>query len=347
MLDPLRLLLLGDTHLGFDDPQRPRVERRRRGPDFRRSFVAALGPGRRREVDGVVHSGDVFHTPTAPTAVVDRALVELLRVAEAGVPVVVLAGNHERSRLPFPPLLARHPLLTLVERPQAVRLDLRGARLVIHAFPFVRRVEGDALPRLLREAGLGSERGDVHLGCMHQTVEGARVGVQGYVFRGGRDVIPGRAVPPGLAALVSGHIHCSQVLRRDLTGRPLAAPVVYAGSTERTSFQEREEVKGYRLIELVPGPGGGRLAGTQVVPLDTRPMVVLPLALAGRRPSSVREELRRRLGALPPDAVVRVRPVDVDDPPPALLGAAALRSLAPPTMTITGPRPVRAPRARG
>ena len=28
----LRILLLADTHLGFDEPRRPRVQRRRRGP---------------------------------------------------------------------------------------------------------------------------------------------------------------------------------------------------------------------------------------------------------------------------------------------------------------------------
>ena len=30
----IRVLLLADTHLGFDLPSKPRVERRRRGPDF-------------------------------------------------------------------------------------------------------------------------------------------------------------------------------------------------------------------------------------------------------------------------------------------------------------------------
>ncbi len=347
MPQPIRLLLLGDTHLGFDDPQRPRVCRRRRGPDFFASFVAALAPARRREVDVVLHGGDVFHTPRVPMVTVDRALIELHRVADAGVPIVVLAGNHERSRLPFMPLLARHPLLTLVERPTAVALDVRGVRLAIHAFPFVRRVGAGVLPGLLRDAGLGSTDADVHIGAMHQTVEGATVGAQDYVFRAGRDIIPGRDVPAGLAALLSGHIHRSQVLEADLAGRPLAAPVVYAGSTERTSFQEREEVKGYRLVELAaggpgrPGPGG-RLVGTRVVPLATRPMAVIQVAVAGRPPDDVRAELRRRLGALPPDAVVRVRtrtPDELEAAPPGLLGAPALRALAPASMTISGPRP--------
>jgi DNA-3-methyladenine glycosylase len=41
---PVRILFLADTHLGFDLPERPRVDRRRRGPDFFANFVRALEP---------------------------------------------------------------------------------------------------------------------------------------------------------------------------------------------------------------------------------------------------------------------------------------------------------------
>ena len=37
-------LFVSDTHLGFDLPRRPRVERRRRGPDFFENFERALEP---------------------------------------------------------------------------------------------------------------------------------------------------------------------------------------------------------------------------------------------------------------------------------------------------------------
>jgi hypothetical protein len=42
----VKVLLLADTHLGFDQPQRPRVERRRRGPDFFANTRRALEPAR-------------------------------------------------------------------------------------------------------------------------------------------------------------------------------------------------------------------------------------------------------------------------------------------------------------
>ena len=56
----VRILFLADTHLGFDLPLHPRVERRRRGDDFFANFRLALEPALRGEVNLVLHGGDIF-----------------------------------------------------------------------------------------------------------------------------------------------------------------------------------------------------------------------------------------------------------------------------------------------
>jgi DNA repair exonuclease SbcCD nuclease subunit len=43
-MDLIRILLIADTHLGFDLPFRPRIKRRRRGLDFFANFERALMP---------------------------------------------------------------------------------------------------------------------------------------------------------------------------------------------------------------------------------------------------------------------------------------------------------------
>ena len=105
----LRVLLLADTHLGLDLPVRPRIERRRRGADFFANTVRALQPALRGEVDLVVHGGDLLFRSRVPPDLVQRAMAPLFEVADAGVPVYLVPGNHERGRIPYP-LLARHPL---------------------------------------------------------------------------------------------------------------------------------------------------------------------------------------------------------------------------------------------
>src|SRR5262245_55954218 len=65
----VRILLLADTHLGFDLPSSPRVGRRRRGHDFLANYALALEPALSGEVDLVVHGGDVFDRSSVPSSV--------------------------------------------------------------------------------------------------------------------------------------------------------------------------------------------------------------------------------------------------------------------------------------
>jgi DNA repair exonuclease SbcCD nuclease subunit len=171
---------------------------------------------------------------------------------------------------------------------------------------------------------------------MHQTVEGATVGPGEFTFRSGLDVIPGRAVPGQFAAVLAGHIHRHQVLRTDLEGTALASPVIYPGSTERTSFAERAEAKGYLILDLSATPDGrGTLVGYRFVELPTSPMVHLELDVAGRSAAEVQAVLCRDLARLPPDSIVRVSVRGrAGHDVLALLGAPALRRLAPGTMSI-------------
>lgn len=256
----LRVLLLADTHLGFDLPLRPRTARSHRGEDFFSSFERALQPAVRGEVDLVVHGGDVFFRSQVKPGLVFRAFEPLKRIADSGVPVVVVPGNHERSAIPFP-LLAAHPGIHIFDRPRTFVLRLGGLEVAIAGFPNERHMIRDRFVGLLAKTGWSSVPSDLRLLCAHQTFEGATVGPVGYVFRRAPDVIPGRALPGGFAAVLAGHIHRHQVLTADLLGRP-HAPVFYPGSTERTSSAENGEEKGFVTLELEPdSSGAGRLVG--------------------------------------------------------------------------------------
>ena len=68
-----RILLVADTHLGFDLPDNPRVNRRRRGHDFFANFERALGPALNGKVDLVVHGGDLFHRSRVSASVVEKS----------------------------------------------------------------------------------------------------------------------------------------------------------------------------------------------------------------------------------------------------------------------------------
>jgi len=331
----IRVLLLADTHLGFDWLRRPRSDRPRRGADFFANFERALQPARSGDVDLVVHAGDLLYRSRVPAELVRRALEPLLQVADLGVPVILVPGNHERSNLPYP-LFGLHEHLHVFHRPGTVHLSLRGAEAAIVGIPCLR----DAAARTFGEALAAADDGaaaDLRLLVIHQAVEGATVGPADFVFCDGDDVVAGAAIPRGFAAVLAGHIHRHQVLTHDLRGRPLPAPVLYPGSVERTSFAERHEEKGYVIAQLEPDAArGGRLSSWRFVRLPSRPMVTLRLATAGRDATQLEGALARRLCDFPADTLVRV---DLDDtgagPAPARPSGARLRRAISPEMIVT------------
>jgi len=329
---PLRVLFVSDTHLGFDLPVRPRVERRRRGPDFFACFERALEPALRGEADVVVHGGDLLYRSRVPASLVHRALQPLVRVADAGVPVLLVPGNHERATIPYP-LLAAHEHLHVFRGPSTVVIERHGQRVAFAGFPYARGVR-QAFPALLAATAYRQAEADARVLCLHQCVEGATCGPPpGFTFRDGDDVVRACDLPEDVAVVLCGHVHRHQVLWRDLRGRPLPAPVVYAGSVERTSFAERDEAKGFVMGVIGPGASGGRLAACEFRPLPARPMRVHEVADSSRGPRLERE-IRAAIAAAPPDVVLQVRV------PEALAGtealrAARLRALGPPTANVT------------
>jgi DNA repair protein SbcD/Mre11 len=329
----LRALFVSDTHLGLDLPARPRVERRRRGPDFFACFERALEPALRGEADVVVHGGDLLYRSRVPASLVHRALTPLMRVADAGVPVLLVPGNHERGALPYP-LLATHELLHVLRGPSTVVVERHGQRVAFAGFPYARGVR-QAFPALVEATGYRRAEADARVLCLHQCVEGATCGPPpGFTFRAGDDVVRASDLPADVAVVLSGHVHRHQVLRHDLRGRPLAAPVVYAGSVERTSFAEWNEVKGFVMLSIGAGGPGGRLLRCDFQPLPARPMRVYEVA-EGSPASGLEGEIRGAIASSPPDVVLQVRVPESLAGAAQTLGAARLRAMGPPTANVT------------
>ncbi len=333
MPDIVRILLLADTHLGFDLPVRPRIERRRRGHDFLANYATALQPALDRAVDLVVHGGDVFNRSRVVPSLAYQAFSPLIRVADAGVPVYVVPGNHERGRLPHL-RFAQHPRIHIFDRPRTFVTDVRGVRVALAGFPSERDEVRTRFNSLMQETTWDATAADVRLLCLHQCVEGATVGPANFTFTIGADVIRGADIPPGFAAVLSGHIHRHQTLMRDLRGRALAAPVLYPGSIERTSIAEADEEKGYMIVEVVRDDAGVRV-DWRFHMLPARPLVRHTLSVDAVAESDLEVHLRSLIAEAPADAVLTIR-VEGTIPEGAarLLSAAYLRSLAPATMNV-------------
>jgi exonuclease SbcD len=331
----IRVLLIADTHLGFDLPLHPRVERRRRGEDFFTNYERALTPAYGGEVDLVVHGGDLFFRSRVPASIVEMAMAPLVRVAELGLPVFIVPGNHERSRIPLH-LWSAHPNIYIFDAPSTFSITVRGVTVGLSGFPFIRNIR-DVFDARIEETRHRDRHTDIQLLCLHQTVEGAKVGPSDYTFRRGPDVIRGSDIPAEFDAVLCGHIHRAQMLTRDLSNRPLPAPVIYAGSIERTSFAERDERKSYSICSFSTAlRRGQRMVDASFVALPARPMIHLDIERPDPAGRSLTKQLEQHIRRLDPDAVVRIQvngPLSPTDE--QVLSAANLRSLAPDTMNVS------------
>ena len=332
----IRILLVADTHLGFDLPFRPRIKRRRRGPDFFANFERALKPAISGEVDAVVHGGDVLYRSKVPARLVEMAFEPLKRMADAGVPVYLVPGNHERSAIPHG-YLAEHDNIHVFDHPRTFILQTPSGSLALAGFPFVRTgIRRDFL-NIVAQTGWSRAKADNRVLCLHQSIDGATVGPGGYMFRYSHDVIRITDIPREFCATLAGHIHRFQVLTRDLNGRTLKAPVFYPGSIERTSFAEKDEKKGYLILEFETAEtSSGTLRNWRFHKLPARPMIQLDLHAAGMNGSQIEAWIQSHLFKIPPDSIVKLKVHGkVSEEAMAPFSAPALRSLAPATMNIS------------
>lgn len=292
-----KIIFLSDTHLGFDYPIRPKKEKRRRGIDFFNNFDKTLEYAREEKADLVIHGGDLFFRTLIPPMIVDMVYERIFNFAESGIPIVIVPGNHESSRLPVS-LFMQHPNIYYFSKPQVFEFNLKGIDLDIAGFPCVRKDVLSKFPEIAKEIEPNLRKESIRFLCMHQSIEGAKVGPSDYTFRGGKDVIPIHDLPENYDLILSGHIHRSQIL---WTGEK--TPIIYPGSIERTAFAEKEETKGFYEINI----NDRKEIAYQFKELYARPMLDVILENYIYSPSSLKADIHDQIKDIPNDSILRFK----------------------------------------
>lgn len=315
-----KIIFLSDTHLGFDLPLRPKKEKRRRGMEFFNNFDEILAYAKSSKADLVIHGGDLFYRTRVPTPIIDMVYQRIFDFAESGIPMVIVPGNHESSRLPVS-LFMQHPNIYYYTKPQVFNFKLKGIDFDIAGFPCVRDDVKSKFPEIAKEIQPHLNGESVKLLCMHQAIEGAKVGPSDFIFRYGQDVIPINDLPDDYDLILSGHIHRAQILRTKTD-----KPIIYPGSIERTAFAEMNEEKGFYELNI-----NDKLEiKYKFIPLKTRPMVDVLLEKEHYMSESLKTDLLEKIKKLPNDAIVRIKmkyPADSH-----LLNAKLLDAVIPKTM---------------
>ncbi len=243
--------------------------------DFLKSLDKIVDTAINEKVDLVIFAGDAYRDRSpAPTFQREWGR-RIMRLSRAGVPTLLLVGNHDLS----PALGRAHALETfdtlevpnvrVLEKPVFLRpADLGGLPVQVLALPWVSRsglmaslslsaaepgeVFDKIEDRLTQLVHAWLEAADPALPTIltaHASVQGAVYGGERTVMLGGDLVLPGSLVKdPRLDYVALGHIHKGQDLNKG--NHP---PVIYPGSIERVDFGEVQDDKFFVIAHIEKG----------------------------------------------------------------------------------------------
>jgi DNA repair protein SbcD/Mre11 len=269
------------------------TSRNQREVDVQESYGRAVDAILERDVDLVIHSGDVFDSVRPATHVIIGFLKQTFRITQREIPYLVAAGNHETPRLRS--TTAALEYANLVNAISAHGFDIEyepvevdgttvGVTLVPHGAVF-----GTGAVTPSRDA-------DVNILVTHGLVPGLEARQH---EMGEANLQPGM-LEGGFDYIALGHYHDFH------EHKPNA---FYAGATERFGFGEVESKPGFAIVEF----DSKGLKSVEHVEIEARPMLDLPkISARDMDAAELTETVHERTSGVELDgAIVRLRAFDV------------------------------------
>lgn len=306
----MRIAHVADSHVGFSAYRRsdPVTGMNQREVDIYQAFERLVDSIISKRPDVVLHSGDLFDSVRPSNRALSVVLEQLLRLSEASIPVVLIAGNHSTPRLKETGsvfrLFEHIKGVSAFYTPGAHRLELGD--LTITAFP---HQDKGSMVEALQHWKRGHSRYEV--GMLHSGIQG----LTRYSMGEANELnLPSSLLNLDADYIALGHFHDREQITENAW---------YSGSLERLSFAEAGQEKGYMLVDLERDK-------KDFVKLPSRPMYSLgPFKAKGKEAGVLQEELVAALSSVPVEGSM-VRLV-VDAVPSALyrsLDLNALRAMA-------------------
>ena len=296
----MKFIHTADTHLGFEITkiaQSDPVGRQNRADAIFENFVSIVKHAIEIGADLFIHSGDLFNKYYIPREFLDELVRPFKDLVRAGIPVLLIPGNHERSEFPFD-LFHGAKNVFVFDRPKSLSLTLDGYSVGIAGFPFIREDSRRTFQKALEETEYEGLRADFNILVTHQAFDQATVGPVDFTFREGRpDTVSRQTVPLDFEYIAAGHIHRYQILSHPLNP---ALHFVYPGSTQRISFAEMNEEKGFVEAEVL----NNRIE-TRFMPLPVYDMEIVEIGAAGLSTKDLEEAIEHQFWRFDDDLVIR------------------------------------------
>lgn len=287
----MRFVHIADTHIGYAayNASDPETGRNQREVDIEQAFRQAVDKILDIRPEFVLHSGDLFHTVRPSNRALAFAMEQISRITDAGIPFMVIAGNHSAPRLRETGsvfrIISRIKGVHAFYRERYERMELGD--MLIHALPHVHGGE-----RFLAELSkMEPQRSyQYNIAMIHSGVEGLKA-FRYSTNEANEDLMDINQLREGFDYVAFGHYHEFKRLKER---------AYYSGSTERLTFSDVGQKKGF--IEVITEP-----FTVKFHELKIRPMIELePIDARGKSASRIISEMEERMGDEMEGAIVRL-----------------------------------------
>ena len=261
--------------------------------DFLNTFDELVNYAIEENIDLVIFAGDAYKDRNPSQTHQKEFAKRLLKLTKANIPVALVVGNHDmpgnKGRATaldiFPTMNVDN--ITVIDKLQLYELKTKsGIQIQILGMPWIRK--GSLISRLSNikkditiedlnkqiiqtlDNSLEKEISKINksIPCIfsgHLTVMEAKTSTETLMSIGADYMFPAQFFArPEFEYVALGHVHKDQVLIE-------SPPVIYSGSLERVDFGEKNDTKGFYVIEIEPKKSqGNRLVSYKKVPVSAR-----------------------------------------------------------------------------
>jgi DNA repair protein SbcD/Mre11 len=325
----LKILHFADLHLGVESYGHiDATGLSTRQSDILSSLDRVIDYALNNDIDLVLFSGDAYKS-REPSQTQQREFAKRInRLSAGGIPIFLLIGNHDlpnavgraTSTEIFDTLAVKNVIVS--NKPEIYKIPTKHGIVQIVSLPWLRRSTllskedsknlnfeqlnqrmQDALTNIINNLAAKLDPALPAILSAHIWVVGAKTGTEKMMTIGTEHtLLLSNVANPAFDYVALGHIHKRQVLHDN-------PPVVYCGSLERLDFGDKDDEKGFYVIDIETDGMGKKHTAIEFHPTDGRRFLEIEINLTAQDidPTGIiLAEIEKQKDAVK-DAIVRLQ----------------------------------------
>jgi len=241
----MKFLHLADTHLGYSAYRKATEDGiNQREMDTYKAFEQFIDYAIKTKPDMIIHSGDLFDSVRPNNRAITFAVKQINRLSKKGIPILIIAGNHEHPKLKETGHIfsifdhMEHVFPIYNAKYEKINFEINNENIIVHCVPQceMKKLFDEELKKLKPD-----KKADYNILVTHGSV----TGVKDFKMDEFNElIIPAKVLSNDFDYIALGHFHRFTKLSHN---------AFYSGSTERFTFVDAKDKKGFLEIELKKG----------------------------------------------------------------------------------------------